>query len=249
MSFLVARPLSKAILTQDALIAAGFSANIAPVLKIEISHSDALTTCFNDSQPEVIVITSTYAVEWLTKQVLTYPLDQVNIVCIGKSSANFFEQQIAFKTPVKSLVIPAQENSEGALGLPILQNVKGKNVLILKGDGGRTLLPNTLQKRGANLTELCVYKRCLNKQADFNNDYKPSNIQCIIVTSVEIAQAIFSIYDLHYLQNLTWMVASKRIKDYAIQQGVISIIESQGASQHAIVACAAHLVNTGVVND
>jgi uroporphyrinogen-III synthase len=253
MRFLVARPLPKAKDTQAALIAAGFLAHIAPVITIEISQSDLLIERLNKNKPNILVITSTYAVEWLTQQVLTYPLSQVDIVCIGKSSETSFKQYVKQKVPADNqlnpLITPSDENSEGALRLPILNNVEGKNIILLKGDGGRTLLANTLQERGANLTELCVYKRSVNTLTNLNSDYTPNSIQCIIVTSIEVAQAAFSLYDNSWLQNLTWMVASPRIKDYAMQQGVISIIQSQGASQQAIVECATHLAHTGVIND
>lgn len=60
---------------------------------------------------------------------------------------------------VMDVQIPAQFNSEGLLAMPILQQVSGKNILIVKGRGGRPLLHQTLVERGANCDLLDVYDR------------------------------------------------------------------------------------------
>lgn len=57
--------------------------------------------------------------------------------------------------------IAAQEDSEGMLALPILQEVAGQRWLICRGEDGRELLPSTLRERGAEVETLALYKRFL----------------------------------------------------------------------------------------
>jgi uroporphyrinogen-III synthase len=251
MTFLVARPSPKAQLTQFALQQAGLKANVAPVLKVNILADSELRDKFLNDRAEIMVITSTYAVDWLNQQALTIDLSQYKIVCIGQSTADALTSNVSNQAEKASLhntfILPELENSEGVLALPLMQNLANKSIVILKGEGGRDLIKKGAQSRGAKVKELCVYRRTVQQKPAF--DFNLNAIKCIIVTSVEIAEACFALFDPVFLQNIHWMVASQRIKDYAIQQGVVSISQSRGASQNAIVECALYLVHTGVVND
>jgi uroporphyrinogen-III synthase len=58
-------------------------------------------------------------------------------------------------------------DSEGLLALPELQQVAGKNVLIFRGDGGRELLGDTLNTRGAKVEYVTCYLR---RKPDLDSD-------------------------------------------------------------------------------
>lgn len=251
MTFLVARPSPKAQLTQIALQQAGLKANVAPVLQVNILVDSDLSEELLTDTSEILVITSTYAVDWLTQQALTIDLSQYYIVCVGQSTADVLTNSLGSEADKMSLgntlIVPKSENSEGVLALPLMQNLTNKSIAILKGEGGRDLIKKGAQLRGAEVKEFCVYRRTMKQKQGF--DFNLNAIKCIIVTSVEIAEACFVLFDPVFLQNIHWMVASQRIKDYAMQQGVVSISQSRGASQNAIVECALYLVHTGVVND
>lgn len=246
MSFLVARPDIKAQITCDALISAGCDATAAPVLKIKSIDNHLLVERLQQTPFHIIVITSTYAASWLCKQALTTTLDASKIICIGKSTAAVISKSF----PNITCHVAQPQNSEGALTHPVLYDVKGSSVLLLKGEGGRDLIAEVLTKRGAFVSSEDVYKRCNNPDFKLVDTLSHAAISCIIVTSVEIAQLIVNTQQVttQDIHKLHWMVASQRIKDYAIDQGITRITISDGASTQAIVKCACHLQSTGALN-
>ena len=50
-------------------------------------------------------------------------------------------------------------DSEGLLAEPAMQRLAGQRVLLLRGDGGRDLLPQSLLQRGAKLHIVAAYRR------------------------------------------------------------------------------------------
>ncbi|HYQ91476.1 MAG TPA: uroporphyrinogen-III synthase, partial [Candidatus Competibacteraceae bacterium] len=81
-------------------------------------------------------------------------------------------------------------NSEALLALPELQQVAGKTIVIFRGEGGREVLGETLQARGARVDPAIVYRR--SKPAFCPDDllqyWKRGEIQAVIATSNESLQ-------------------------------------------------------------
>jgi len=244
MAFLVVRPKSKVNVTTSAFINAGLSAYAAPIMDIELSDDPSSLVELQVAAPNIVIVTSTYSATWLCEQALTLDSQQLTIVCIGNSTAHILSQKFCRAR----LEIAHPENSEGALKLACLQQVRNKRIAIVKGQNGRDMLPSTLLERGATVCCINVYARVQNTDFDISDAFKPEQIQCIIVTSVELAQLTISIFDQKWCSKLHWMVASQRIKDYAVKQGISQITVSDGASNQALIKCAQHLVHTGVVN-
>jgi uroporphyrinogen-III synthase len=79
----------------------------------------------------------------------------LKIATVGQSSAKALRE-----LGVTSVIAPAERfDSEGLLALPELQDVAGWRVLILRGDGGRELLGDTLRARGATVEYAACYRR------------------------------------------------------------------------------------------
>jgi uroporphyrinogen-III synthase len=79
----------------------------------------------------------------------------LRIAAVGQGSATALRE-----LGVADVMVPVGRfDSEGLLALPELQDVAGKCVMILRGDGGRELLGDTLKARGAQLEYLTCYQR------------------------------------------------------------------------------------------
>ncbi|MEW6995414.1 uroporphyrinogen-III synthase [Colwelliaceae bacterium MEBiC 14330] len=130
------------------------------------------------------------------------------------------------------------EHSEGLLNLPELQNVSGKNVVIVRGNGGREHIANSLKQRGAQVSYIESYQRVWRTlPKNIAQQWRAQQINCIVVTSNDILTAL-----LNYLTNETgrldnywqreclWVVVSERIANNAKASGLQQIVNTQGAS-------------------
>jgi uroporphyrinogen-III synthase len=58
-----------------------------------------------------------------------------------------------------NVLTPSRQDSEGLLALPQLKQLRGLRVALIGAPGGRELLPQSLIRRGAQLTQIGVYQR------------------------------------------------------------------------------------------
>ena len=62
---------------------------------------------------------------------------------------------------VRDVLHPPRQDSEGLLALPSFARLRGRRVALVGASGGRDLLPQTLNKRGAHIERVHVYERAL----------------------------------------------------------------------------------------
>jgi uroporphyrinogen-III synthase len=98
---------------------------------------------------------------------------------------------------IRSIVVPTTTfDSEGLLALPQLADVKGKRVVIFRGDGGRDLLGDTLQARGARVDCVGCYRRAPPPPADgLALALREGRAQALTLTSSEGADNLWAALD------------------------------------------------------
>jgi uroporphyrinogen-III synthase len=79
----------------------------------------------------------------------------LKFAAVGQGSAKALRAE-----GIERVIVPAEHfDSEGLLALPELQQIAGLRVMILRGDGGRELLGDTLKARGATVEYVTCYLR------------------------------------------------------------------------------------------
>ncbi|AUU83190.1 uroporphyrinogen-III synthase [Leclercia adecarboxylata] len=134
-----------------------------------------------------------------------------------------------------------RETSEVLLQLPELQTVVGKRILILRGNGGRELLGDTLRERGAEVTFCECYQRC-NKYYDGAEEamrWQSRGVTTLVVTSGEMLQHLWSLIPQWYREN--WLlrcrllVVSERLANLARELGWQDIRIADNADNDALL--------------
>ncbi len=134
-----------------------------------------------------------------------------------------------------------REISEVLLQLPELQTVAGKRALILRGNGGRELLGETLQERGAEVIFSECYQRCAKHYdgAEEAMRWHMRGVNTLVVTSGEMLQQLWSLVPLWYREN--WLlrcrllVVSERLANHARELGWQDIRIADNADNDALL--------------
>jgi uroporphyrinogen-III synthase len=76
-------------------------------------------------------------------------------------------------------------DSEALLALPALAEVKGRRVALFRGEGGRTLLADTLAARGAEVTQAACYRRQAPPRGALRDGWPGGAVDAVCVSSAE----------------------------------------------------------------
>lgn len=135
-------------------------------------------------------------------------------------------RQTARALPIEELNISlpnADLSSEMLLNESSLRNVRGKKVLLLKGEKGRSTLREKLEHRGAQVSELELYKRIkpAYDQAQLNRVLIEFNPDYFVALSGETLENLLSFFKQSGFdgQNKRFILSSNRVSDIANQQG------------------------------
>ena len=134
-----------------------------------------------------------------------------------------------------------REISEVLLQLPELQNVAGKRAILLRGNGGRELIGETLAKRGAKVTFCECYQRSAKHYdgAEEAMRWQSRGVTTVVVTSGEMLQQLWSLipqwYREHWLLRCRLLVVSERLAHLARELGWQDIKVADNADNDALL--------------
>jgi len=246
---LVTRPLGQERPLVAALEQAGFQAVHAPLIAIEPLPSPdpvqrSLLLDLADT-PHVIFVSRnaiTHGMAWIEDFWPQLPVG-VNWYTVGASSAALLAEH-----GIRALQPAAEMTSEGLLALPSLQAVADQRVLILKGEGGRSLIRETLAQRGARVRELVVYRRTVPAYApgEFSARLRDSGCQSILISSGEGLDNMVSLLEPESLaaaRQLTLVVPGERVAQAAAAAGFPRVAIADNATDEAMVAAVCALAS------
>lgn len=208
----------------------------------------------NIHNAEYVIVTSQNAV-WNAPANVIAALQarEPRVITMGASTSHALVQN---KIPVY-LTAPKGSQSETLLDLKALQteSVQNRSIVLLAGKGGRDLIANTLEARGAKITKIEVYEQ-VPIQYDMNSlieEWQQSGLQsCFIVTSLNILHNFISqVSDEHMSWCLSQpiIVVSERVQSFASECGFKHIINAKGADSSSLTAALDSILevcNTGV---
>ena len=231
LKVLVTRPQQQAKKLSEMILTSGGQVISFPVIDIVPIDMKTWPQC-DLAKQDMIIFVSRNAVSNFVGT-LTSPLaEQIQLVSVGAGSAASMHAH-----GLRVDIQPDQSiGSEGLLLMPEFDKVAGKNVLIIRGKGGRELLADTLVERGATVKYLEVYVRALPKPS-VEQCALALTSDCIVCTSVEGVKNLSLLLQkgLKTLLDKPMLVVSERIKKAAQTLGFQRIIVTSNVSDSAVL--------------
>jgi uroporphyrinogen-III synthase len=182
-----------------------------------------------------------HGLKMLTNKTL---LKKLTIAAVGKSTSRMLEQAGATVE-----ITPADKfDSEALLEMPELHNVKDRKIIIFRGNGGRALLGETLQQRGAEVVYAEVYRRCkpATDPTELLSNW-PTTVNIVTATSIDILHNLVALLGTEGIQKLRstpLLVISKRMQSEAQKLGCKNIILTERADDQSILRALCNWLTT-----
>lgn len=152
----------------------------------------------------------------------------LQLACVGRGSAKELK-----RFGYEAAIVPSGRfDSEGLLVHPALQDVRGKNIVVFRGDGGREVLGDTLSARGARIE----YGECY-RRAKPNADATPlmrhwarGEVDVVTVTS---SDALRNLFDLVGKLGQQWLIKTPVV---TISERVAAVCRELGFKAAPIIA-------------
>ncbi|WP_228719976.1 fused uroporphyrinogen-III synthase HemD/membrane protein HemX [Methylococcus geothermalis] len=175
--------------------------------------------------------------------------DTPRIAAIGKATAD----ALAEAGITVDLIPEPQSNSEGLLAMPAMQDVAGRRILIVRGEGGREELKERLVERGALVQYAELYRRVpvSTDTETLVDGLRTSAFDMLTVTSGEALEHLYALVppeDRERLLGTPLVVISERLKNQAGSLGFRYVSVADTASDPAVLQAltdvAAHLTSS-----
>lgn len=239
------RPAHQARSLSELISEAGGTVIEFPVIEIQtIDHADLQTQLSQLTEANIAIFISANAAEAGIAALggpLNWP-DSVAIAAVGQATA----AKISSMGLDCSLVAPEPFNSEALLTLHEFQNLKGKSVIIFRGEGGREVLAETLRDRGAMVEYVECYRRIVpsSDPTDLYDCWDRKRVLLIVVTSNEGMENLYKLIEPKYRPDLLssdLVVVSQRAINRAKELGFKNVPQvTANASNAAIMETIHH---------
>lgn len=238
---LVTRPAGQAQGLCQLLHDAGYGVVHQPLLRLEalpeLSAVQRQQLLDLDTYQHLIFV-SANAVRYGMERIADYwpqlPVG-LNWYAVGAATASLLRD---FGIPVTA---PEQAmNSEGLLAMPALRSVAGDKVLIVRGEGGRTLLREELQRRNARVEDFPCYRRLCPEipPGELARHLRQWDVAVIMISSGEgLANllALLSREETTKFRDTVLIVPSPRVAQRAVEAGFDTVVTAANASDAAML--------------
>lgn len=227
---LLLRPKHKAPKSEQSFRSAGIGVEVISLIETQVipqTVNNLITFLQSSSARKTVIITSTVVADLLSK----YPqqLSTHYLITVGSASREILQR--AGITAHSSCT----ETSEGIVDKLQQNPTLLHNVCLVKGVGGRQLLPSYLQQQCHQYDCFDVYRRNNISMNLSDLTWKIREIQCIISTSSQQMCRAFALFDRQWLISRVWIVVSDRAVEQAKNMGIQTVICSHGASDQQLI--------------
>ncbi len=240
---LITRPGERAGPLAEAIEARGL-----PVARLEVMRLEPLaetpaarSTWLDVDQFDKVVVVSPFAAECLVDALDRYwPQLPVGIdyYAVGASTAAALHHHLGVRVRVPP-PDSGEDTSEALLRLASLRALDGQRVLLVAGEGGRPLLADTLEARGATVTRLAVYRRrLLDPAPPLQARLAEGDFRALVVSSGEILEYLAR-WCTGAALNQPLIVSSARLATLAGKLGFRAPVVARGATPTALATAVA----------
>jgi uroporphyrinogen-III synthase len=199
------------------------SLSMTPEIKSLVMNLDQQDSVIFVSQNAVSMSISTLEEYWPQ-----WP--QLSWFAVGKGTA-----QALLNLGIRA-IYPDKASSEDLLALPELQKVQDSKIMIVRGQGGRELLAEKLNQRGARISYLETYSRVgIDYGETLGKDLYKERVDFCIATSLEGLNHLSDSLNRAELAKLHLIVPSSRIAAGAGNRGWAGVYEAAGADDEALL--------------
>ncbi len=233
---LILRPVEQAQQTIQHIEQLGWQAIHFPTVEIKAANSTESGAMLNNlEQYDWIIFVSQNAVRYFMQQVQPSSIKLPRIAAVGNATA------LAIETAGLSVSVLPQNtySSEGLLQSSDFIDVSGQHILIVRGNGGRELIAETLRQRGASVSYAEVYRRQL-PETDTTRleEIWHSQIDVILATSNQLLDNLVTLVaekigPLFFSKPV--VVISSRMQRHAQQLGFSTIWLAEGPSNDQMI--------------
>lgn len=161
---------------------------------------------------------------------------QLKVAAVGEPTATALKN-----IKIKVDLLPKEQfNSEALLALPEMHSVYGKKIVIVRGEGGRGHLAESLKNRGAEVIYADVYRRLCPETTvtPLLSLWKQHGIHVVTITSTEILRNLITILGTQgteFLKRTHIVVASDRIAQDAKIFGLSKVVLAANPTNWALL--------------
>jgi uroporphyrinogen-III synthase len=163
---------------------------------------------------------------------------RLRVATVGQGSREELE-----RAGFAGVIAPAaQSDSEALLALPELAEVRGRRIVILRGEGGRELLGQELAARGASVEYAACYRRVVPEGSGMLRAWS-GGVDAVTVSSAEgLANLLAMLGEaaLGKLRGIPLFVPHARVAAAARQRGLEQVIVAGAADAQVAAALVAH---------
>lgn len=195
-----------------------------------------------------LVFVSANAVRYASDALVPGGRARPKIAAVGQATAD----ELVRRGIAVDLTPKQQFNSESLLALPEMTNVAGQRILIVRGEGGRELLAQTLLQRSAEVSYAEIYRR-VEPPVDVEGllaRWRAGEVGAVTVTSGDALEHLFRLMagaGLELLKHTPLVVIGERLKQRAANLGCMRIAAAEASDRgvfEAVVRIAREVIKT-----